>query len=134
MTDETQPTPPTSAPATKEIEDGKVFAILSYALSFVGLPFFLAPLIMRDNDFALYHAKQCLVLWLVGIVVMSATWSPFFFYFYSITHLLSYAFGVFLVILNIIGLINALNSATKPVPVLGKFAEDWFKNIKKVNS
>ena len=133
MMDETQPTPPTPASATKETDEGKAFAILSYALSFVGLPFFLVPLITRNNDFALYHAKQCLVLWLAGIVVMVAMWSPLFLFLYYVTHLLTSACGIFLLVLNIMGLINALNSATRPVPILGKFAEEWFKNIKKVN-
>jgi uncharacterized membrane protein len=132
MTDEIQPTPPTPAPATKETDEGKAFAVLSYALSFVGLPFFLVPLITRNNDFALYHAKQCLVLWLAGIVVMAAMWSPFFFL-WRIMNLLMYPLGIFMLVLNVIGLINAVNSATRPVPVLGKFAEEWFKNIKKVN-
>ena len=62
-----------AAPAadSKEVEDGKIFAILSYVLNFVGLPFFLVPLIMRNNAFSLYHAKQCLMWWIAG----QSSWS-----------------------------------------------------------
>ena len=63
MTDAPQPQEPTAAqPATgaplpKDVEEGRTFAILSYALSFISIPFFLVPLIMRNNEFSLYHAK-----------------------------------------------------------------------------
>jgi hypothetical protein len=70
---QTPDTPPPAAPAAaipaKEIEEGKAFAILSYVLSLIGLPFFLVPLITRNNAFSLFHAKQCLLLWLAGVVV-----------------------------------------------------------------
>ena len=61
-------TPAEEAPAvdTKEMEEGKAFAILSYVLNFLGIPFWLVPLIMRNNSFSLYHAKQYLILWLAG--------------------------------------------------------------------
>jgi len=43
-------------------------------------------------------------------------------------------FGVvalFLVVLDIMGLVNAIKGEMKPVPLIGQFAEDWFKGIKK---
>ena len=64
---QSQPEPPATpgdegagAPVmgAEEIEEGKAMAVLSYVLSLAGLPFFIVPLIMRNNDFALYHAKQ----------------------------------------------------------------------------
>jgi hypothetical protein len=59
------PAAPAPAPAgggSKEVEEGKAFAVLSYVLGLVGIPFFLVPLIMRNNEFSLFHAKQCLIL------------------------------------------------------------------------
>ncbi|HIE10783.1 MAG TPA: DUF4870 domain-containing protein [Kiritimatiellae bacterium] len=112
----------------KEIEEGKPFAILSYALNFVGLPFFLVPLIMRNNEFSLYHAKQNLVLWLVGIVggVISGVLILL-----CVGVLLFPLLTIFLLVLNVVGLINAIKGEAKPLPVIGKWGEDWFKGLRK---
>jgi len=122
-----------AAPAVDagEVEEGKVFAVLSYALSLVGLPFFLVPLIMRNNEFALYHAKQSLILWLAGIAaaVISMILS-----FLCIGLIIGPIAGVFLLVLDIIGLVNAGKGEAKPVPVIGQWGVDWFKGIKKVQA
>ena len=116
-----------SAPA--DTQEGKVFAILSYALSFVSLPFFLVPLIMRNNAFALYHAKQSLMIWLAGIAVsiVSIILTAI-----CIGPILGLVGGVFLLVLNVMGLVNAAKCEAKPLPLIGKWAEDWFKGIQKV--
>ena len=124
------PAPAAAEPAadSTDREEGKVFAILSYAVSFVGLPFFLIPLIMRNNEFSLYHAKQSLILWLaalVGSVVSGILMAV------CIGVILWVAVCVFCLVLNIIGLINAVKLEMKPLPVIGKWGEDWFKGIKK---
>lgn len=112
----------------KEIDEGKTFAILSYALGLVGLPFFLVPLIMRNNGFALYHAKQCLMLWIVGMVggtvcgVLMAV---------CIGIILLPLFSIGMLVLDILGLVNAVKAEAKPLPVIGKYANDWFKSIVK---
>lgn len=112
----------------KEVEEGKPFAILSYALGLIGLPFFLVPLIMRNNDFALYHAKQCLILWLFGIVgsVVSGILA-----FICIGIILGVAIAILVLVLDIIGLVNAVNGEKKPLPWIGPFAEEWFKGVTK---
>jgi len=120
--------PAAPAAGNNEVEEGKVFAILSYALSFVGLPFFLIPLIMRNNEFSLYHAKQCLILWLAGLVgsVVSGILMVV-----CIGVFLWVAVCIFCLVLNVMGLINAIKLEMKPLPVIGKWGEDWFKGIKK---
>ena len=123
-----KPVQPAAAP-TEEVEQGKAFAILSYALNFVGLPFFVVPLIMRNNAFSLFHAKQSLLLWLAGIVVSIIA-----------VPLAAICIGVvlipaavaFLLVLNIMGLISACKGEIKAVPLIGKWAEQWFKGITKV--
>ena len=67
-----------AAMASGDVEDGKAFAMLSYGLSLIGIPFFLVPLIMRNNEFSLYHAKQCLMMWLAGRswVTFRRFWRP----------------------------------------------------------
>lgn len=52
----------------EEIEAGKMFAMLSYASMFLGFPVCILPLAMRDNAFALYHAKQATVVYLAGML------------------------------------------------------------------
>ena len=113
----------------KEMEEGKTFAILSYVLNFVGLPFFLVPLIMRNNEFSLYHAKQCLMLWLAGFVLSSVSGVLMA---VCIGFILLPASCIFILVLNIMGLINTTKGEMKPVPLIGKWGDDWFKGIKKV--
>lgn len=112
----------------KEVEEGRTFAILSYALGLIGLPFFLVPLIMRNNEFSLYHAKQCLILWLAGIV-LGVISGPLMLVCVGFIVLL--AGGIFLLVLDIIGLINAIQGQAKQLPLIGKYAEDWFRGLKK---
>lgn len=114
-------------------QEGKLFAILSYALNLVGLPFCIVPLITRNNEFALYHAKQSLMIWIGGVVVSVAS-----------TVLMAICIGivlvpilapiafVFLLVVNIMGLVNAAKLETKPLPLIGKWGEQWFKGITKV--
>ncbi len=120
--------PPAPQPPSQEVEEGKAFAILSYALSIIGLPFFLVPLIMRNNEFSLYHAKQCLMIWLLAVVggVVSAILSLI-----CIGFILGAALAVFVLVLTIIGIINAANGEQKPLILIGKWGEDWFKGITK---
>jgi len=123
-----EPSAPPPVSGSSETEEGRTFAILSYALNFIGLPFFLIPLIMRNNEFSLYHAKQNLMLWLVGMagIVVSRILMMV-----CIGIILMLVLMIFLLVLNIIGLINAVKGEQKPLPVVGRWAEDWFKGLNK---
>jgi uncharacterized membrane protein len=112
----------------KEIADGKVFAILSYVISLVGFPFWLVPLIMRDNAFSLYHAKQCFMLFLtvlVGVVICV----PLVFFCVGIP--LAFVLGIGSLVLHIMGAVQANQGLMKPVPIVGVLAERWFAGIQK---
>ena len=111
-----------------DVEEGKTFAILSYVLMFVGLPFFLIPLIMRNNDFALYHAKQCLIVslaMLVGVVISVPLIAV------CVGVVLGILVGIAYYVFAIIGLINTCKGEAKPLPLIGKWGEDWFKGLRK---
>jgi len=41
----------------REVEEGKIWAILSHLSLFTGLPLFAIPLLYKHNAFALQHAK-----------------------------------------------------------------------------
>jgi uncharacterized membrane protein len=113
----------------KEVEEGKVFAILSYVLGFLGIPFFLVPLIMRNNTFSLYHSKQCMMIWLLG---MAGLMISGILALVCIGFVTGVALGIFILVLDVMGLINASNGEMKPLPLIGKYADDWFKGIVKV--
>jgi uncharacterized membrane protein len=126
---------PAAAPAAEEstipeaeAAEGKAFAILSYALSLIGLPFFLVPLIMRNNAFSLFHAKQCLMLWIAGIVVgvISGLLTAV-----CIGPVIGLIACIALLVFCIMGLINASKGVATPLPLIGGWAEDWFKGITK---
>jgi uncharacterized membrane protein len=123
-----QPETPTLVASPKEIEEGKSFAVLSYVLSFIGLPFFLIPLIMRNNEYSLYHAKQCLILWIGGLVggVVSGMLMAV-----CIGAILAPAVWIAMIVFCVMGLMNATKGLMKPLPLIGKFGEEWFKGLKK---
>lgn len=99
-------------------EDGKTIAIISY-LTWIGL---LIAFIMNNekkNDFAKFHIRQSLLLTLTGIVGMFVFWLP----------LVGWALALGLLILWIMGLISAINGEKKELPVIGKYAQEWFKGL-----
>ena len=108
------------------VEAGKTFAILGYALSFVGLPFFLVPVITRDNAYSLYHAKQSMMIWLAGIIVSVVSVILTVICIGPIVGLVG-ALG--LLVLNILGLLQSVNGEAKPLPLVGKYAVEWFKGL-----
>ena len=75
------------------------------------------------------HAKQSLQIWLAGVVLGTVSGA-----------LMAVCIGVILLpivaigllVLNIMGLINATKGEMVPVPIIGKWAVEWFKGIKKV--
>jgi len=103
----------------EDVEEGKLFAILSYLIPFV----FIVPLIQKDNHFSLFHAKQVLLLGIAGLGVGILSMIPF---------LGCILFLLFLPVLAfaIIGLVFAIQGLYKPLPLVGDFAEDWFKGMK----
>jgi len=84
---------------------------------------------MRNNEYSLYHAKQCLILWLLGIVgsVVSSILMVV-----CIGAILAVVVGVFCLVLTVLGIINSSKGEMKPLPLIGKWGEDWFKGLKKV--
>ncbi len=57
----------------QEIRDGKFFAVISY-VSFLCI---IALILKKDNKFALYHAKQGLVLFVMEVAAFILTIIPF---------------------------------------------------------
>jgi uncharacterized membrane protein len=106
-------------------------AILSYAINFVGIPFFIVPLIMRNNEFALFHAKQCLMIWVIGAIGYTL---GVILVFVCIGGIVLPIVGLFMLIVNIIGIINSAQGQFKPLPIIGPYADKWFSGIRKAPS
>ncbi len=101
----------TSMYTQEDIQDNKVIAALSY----FGLLVLVPLLAKKDSPFCQFHAKQGLVLliaWFaLGII--------------SIIPILGWIVGIlgslFLLVLFVIGLVNALGGNVKELPVIGQY-------------
>jgi uncharacterized membrane protein len=89
-------------------------AVLAYIIFFI-------PLLTdaKNDPFVKYHVKQGLVLFIGWIVEMFVGVIPF------AGWIIAPLLGVFLLVLFIIGIVNAVNGKEKPLPVVGSFAENF---------
>lgn len=104
---------PNSSPAAG---GGKntTMAVIAYILFFV-------PLLTGDAEkdpFVKYHVKQGLVLFLLVVLINVIGWIIPFYFWYTISWLLSLGTLVLLVL----GIVNAVNGKQAPLPVVGGFA------------
>lgn len=117
---EEQQVPPPGS--TARAGEDKTIAVVSY-LTFIGL--IIAFIMNNDRKYPLasFHIKQSLGLTICSIALSIVGVIPILGWIVSI-------FGLFfLLYLWIMGLLNALNSQTKPVPFLGEKFEEWFKDV-----
>jgi len=106
----------------KTIKEGKTTAIIAY-ITVIGL--IIAIILNNDkkNAFAAFHIRQALGVGLASLVIGVLNVIPYIGW-------LAFAVGsILLFVMWIVGLINALNGKMKPVPVLGKQFEEWFRGI-----
>jgi uncharacterized membrane protein len=114
-----------STTQTTEINEktnDKTIGIVAY-LTIIGL---IAAIVLNrenKNAFATYHIRQSLGIAVSGLALAIVGLIPF------IGWLISILGSVFIVVLWIIGLVNALNGKEKPVPVLGEKYIEWFQNV-----
>lgn len=100
------PVTPQADPA--DVEKNKAMAILAYIIFFIPL------IAARESKFAMYHANQGLVNFLLAVAVGIVGSIPFVGWF-IIWPLGSLA----VVVLAIIGIINSSKGEMKPLPVIG---------------
>jgi uncharacterized membrane protein len=108
------PTPvaaPAVAAPTNDVEQNKGMAALAYILFFV--PLLAAP----DSQFARYHANQGLILLIVAIIVnVVGGMVPVIGWF-----LILPVGSIFVLVLWIMGILNAVNGKEAPLPIIGNF-------------
>ncbi|MDT0687713.1 DUF4870 domain-containing protein [Autumnicola psychrophila] len=102
--------------------DDKTMAIVAY-LTIIGLIVAFVMNNEKKDPFAAYHIKQSLGLSLCGIALFIVGLVPI------LGWIASFFGSIFLLYLWIMGLINAINGKTQPVPLLGDKFEEWFRNI-----
>ena len=103
MTEQTIYTP-------EDIEKNKTMAGLSYLLFF--LPLITCP----ESGYAKFHANQALLLWITGIagtVILGII--PI------IGWILMPVFGICVLILGVMGLVNGFGGKAKRLPLIGRF-------------
>lgn len=97
----------------KEIEEGKIFAVLGYLSILCLVPL----LLKKDNKFALFHGKQGLVLFIFEVAACIVSTIP----------ILGWVIGVLALIifpiLSLVGIIRSLMGEYWKMPVLGGLAE-----------
>jgi uncharacterized membrane protein len=98
---------PNQLSENEDIEKNKGMAILAYII-------FLIPLLAaKDSKFAMYHANQGLVLFLLAVVVnVVGGMIPF---------IILPLGNLLVIVLAIIGIINAAKGESKPLPLIGGF-------------
>ena len=110
--------PAQSAPATgnNDVEANKIMAIIGYILPIL----FFVPLIneaSKNSSFAKFHANQQLVLLIAAIVIeIVGTVIPLLGWF-----LILPLGSIFLLVLAILGIVNAAKGEMKPLPAIGGF-------------
>ena len=97
----------------KDVNKNRFYGAISYLwiLCFIPLAF------KRDSSFALYHARQGLVLLIAEFFATLVGLIPFIGYYMSMI------LGVILAILALLGIINALDGNRWEMPVLGEYAK-----------
>jgi uncharacterized membrane protein len=98
-------------------DEGKLWAFLAYLLSIIG--FILVMVLQKKNKFAMFHAKQSLVLFIAWIVISVVG---------AIIPVVGWALilplgSVFVVVLWVMGMINALTGKQKELWFIGKYAD-----------
>lgn len=94
----------------KDIEENKIFAALSY----LGILVLVPLLAKKESKFAMFHAKQGLVL-LVGWII---AWLLSFVF-------IGFILDVILIIFSIWGIVNAATGKYTKLPLIGDLAEKF---------
>ncbi|OJV66894.1 MAG: hypothetical protein BGO41_03620 [Clostridiales bacterium 38-18] len=94
-----------------ENKNTNIYAALAYILFFIPL------IVDKDSEFGKFHANQGLNLLLLGIAVsVLGAIIPFIGWF-----IISPIGGLLVLVLAIMGIINALNGESKELPIIGKY-------------
>ena len=102
-----------------DVETGKGCAILAYIL--IGIVWYFVDEKMRKNSFAKFHVKQGLVLLITSLIIsVAGSIIPIIGWF------VLFPIGqLFILVLLIMGIVNAINGNEKALPIIGQFGEKF---------
>ena len=103
--------------SVKIIENEKLCSILSYVL--VGIIWFFVDDKIRKSEKVKFHVKQGMVLLIADLIAMVISGI------FPIGFIGSQILYIFILILAIIGIINAANDSQKVLPLIGGLAEKF---------
>lgn len=92
----------------RDMEDNRVLAAVGYVWILCLIPLFLK----RNSQYAQFHAKQGLVLFIAEIVGWLVFWIP----------LIGWILYVYVIVMAVLGIMNALQGKYWEMPFLGKYA------------
>ncbi len=107
--------------SVSELAGGKTIAIVSY-LTIIGLVVALVMNMEKKDKFAAFHIRQMLGLGLLSVASWMVSVIP-------LLIVITLPFNLFLMALWVMGLISAINGEVKPIPVLGRYFQDWFAGL-----
>ena len=100
-------------------DDSKLFAFLGVFLMVIG--FIIVYATQKKDRYAMYYAKQGLILFFLWIIGWIITWVLAFI---PVLGWIARALvGIFILVLWVIGLIYSLSGEEKEIPVVGGFAK-----------
>lgn len=102
--------------------EGKTIALIAY-LTILGLIIAFIMNAEKKNAFAKFHIIQSFGLALTGLALWLLNYIPY------LGWLINLIGVCILLYMWIMGLMNAINEKTKPVPLMGEFYIKWFNNI-----
>ena len=107
--------PPTGS--TEDTEKGKGLAWLSY----LGILWLVPMLANKDNQFCKFHVKQGIMLTILAVATGVVAWIPI------LGWLIGIVVYLFILVMEILGIVNALSGKYWKLPVLGDLAANWFR-------
>jgi uncharacterized membrane protein len=115
------------------IENEKLVSILAYFL--VGIIWYFADEKVKKSNITKFHTKQALNLLIISVAIsiiysiIMAVLTPLFlfggFVLMGIFSLLALLINLCILVLWILGLINAINQKQKEIPIIGGFANKY---------
>ena len=113
----------------KEKEDGKLMAILAY----LGILFVIPLLVSKENKYVMYHVEQGIALfisWIIVRIAFNLILDNILYHVVSVTipcggGILGSIGTLLLLILMIMGIMNAAGGKVAPLPLIGSFGEKF---------
>lgn len=118
MNDIETTTPPAVAEAPKQAEAPQDNTVLMSILSYIGILVIIPYLTAKQNPVVRFHIQQGLLLFSLEVVVMIVGGMLYLFFLIPLLN-----FG--LLVLSIIGIVNALNKKQVPLPLIGQYAKHF---------